>query len=279
MNKRVFNSDNVCHFVLLPERTFERDPDGTLRERSGSLSFRTYTDIAGVFGRKGAGVMYVDGIDQNGRPKGKNFTIGQSHNAFVVRKDQADVNEISMFDFIANSPFCLGSPNGTYVDDETAPDGKRQTNAYYKLMDSEGDAEIALDATERRAKAQLSAFTIDEDTLVEVAAIGLGLLGPPTKIMRHKVVEWSGKRPADYFEILESGDRLYRAIIRKAIAEGTLTVKGSLIYWNLELIGGDENAAIKYLLDNKDVLNALQEAVDLKATVKPKKGGNKKVKV
>ena len=129
MNKKAFNSDNFCHFVLLPERTFERDTDGSIRERSGSLSFRTYTDTAGVFGRQGAGVMYVETIDENGKPKGKNFTIGQSHNAFVVRKDQADVNQKTMYDFLANAPFCLGSPNGTYVADENAPDGRRQTNA------------------------------------------------------------------------------------------------------------------------------------------------------
>lgn len=271
-----FNTDKIHYFVLIPEVAAKVETDGPNTGKSkpaiGSIGFRTYTDRAGVFGRKGASVEYVTSRDDKGRDKGKYFTLDQAHNAFQVREGDTDVYDKSMFDFLKNSPFCEGSPNGTYA--TTLEGDKIQLDVKYRLMNTEADAEVALEASLNRAKAISSAGEIDDQTLLEVAAVGIGFHGKPDKIMRHKVVEWANKRPNDYFDTLNSGDRLVRALIRKAIADGIFQIKGSLIYWGNTMVGTDEDAAVKALVDDKELLEGLQEKVDLKAKAKienPKK--------
>lgn len=272
--KKPFNTDNYCHFVLLPEVQYEKDQDGQIRERTGTLSFSSYTDHTGAFGNQGAGVMYVQTKDKFNRDKGKVFSINSSRNAFVVHKGDKDMYQKSMFDFLSNSPFCEGSPNGDYLE---TPEGRIQVNVKYRLMDSAADAARALEATTRRSRAQLSAVEIDEQTLLEVAAIGIGFHGEPDDLMRHKVSEWAGRQPDSYFEVLESGDRLYRALVRVAISSGIFRTQGPMIYWNNLMVGTDEDGAVKHLIDNPDTLAALKEKVDLKVPEK-KKGVAKKTK-
>lgn len=267
-----FKSDNYKYYVLIPEVAYKMETDGPnagkLRPAIGSVGFSSYTDKAGVFGRKGAAVQYVVSRDNQGRDNGKYFTLSQSHNAFMVREGDTDIYGKSMDDFIANSPECEGSQNGTYVKD--ANGDTVQLNVKFRLMDNEADAEVALEASLNRSKAVLSASEIDDQTLSEVAAVGIGYHGNPDKLMRHKVVEWANKRPADYFEILNSGDRAVRALIRKGIAKGTLTVKHPLIYWENRMIGTDEDAAVKTFTDEPDLQKALTEAIGMIVDDKPK---------
>jgi hypothetical protein len=275
--KKAFNTSKTNYFVLLPEVLYKQETSGPNAGKMvpaiGSFSFRDYTDRTGALGRgTGVAVQYVVSKDDRGRDKGKFFTLSQSHNAFMVNDTDRDLYGTRMIEFIANSPFCEGSPNGSYKED--ANGNLVQTNVMYRLLNDEKDAEVALEASLNRSKAQLSANEIDEQTLLEVATIGIGYNGKPDKIMRHRVVEWAGKRPKDYFEVLNSGDRLVRALIRKAIADNIFTVKGELIYWASTLIGTDEDSAVKKLVDDKDLLSGLQEKVDLKiktAEDKPKK--------
>lgn len=266
-----FNSDKYHYFVLLPEVAYKQETDGLnagrIRPAIGSVGFRTYTDRAGVFGRKGGPVEYVISRDGQGRDKGKYFTLDQAHNAFMVRDGDADIYDKSMFNFIKNHPWCEDSPNGTYVNNEHGD--KVQIDVKFRLMNTEADAEIALEASINRSKAILSAGEIDEDTLVEVAAVGVGYHGKPDKLMRHKVVEWANKRPKDYFEVLNSGDRAIRALIRKGISDNVLQVKHPLIYWDNRMIGTDEDAAVKTLIDDPDTFEALSEKVKLRTKAEP----------
>jgi hypothetical protein len=88
--------------------------------------------------------------------------------------------------------------------------------------------------------------------------------------MRHKVVEWAGRRPEDYFKVLEAGDRLVRAIIRRGLATSILDRRGELIYWADLQIGTSEEKAIQFLLENEDIYGRLAEKVDLTAPEKSK---------
>lgn len=265
--KKYYNADKEHYFVLLEEVLYKVEnfgPNaGKVVQNMGPTSFRDYTDKKGVFGKTGVSVQYVISKDDLGRDRGKFFTLSQSHNAFKVNETDTDIYGKKMIEFIANHPWCEGSPNGDYVKDENGD--VIQVNVKYRLLNDEKDAEIALQASLNRSKAQLSANEIDEQTLVEVATIGLGMSGKPDKIMRHRVVEWAGKRPSDYFEVLNSGDRLVRALVRKAIADNIFTTKGELIYWGSTIIGTDEDAAVKKLLEEKDMMDALREKIDLKA--------------
>lgn len=267
-----FNQQKTYYFVLLPSVQYRQDTsyDGKIRDNFGQVSFRTYTDRAGALGRgTGQGVQYVVSKDDRGRDRGKNFTISQAHNALLVREADRDIYGTLMLDFIKNYPECEGSPNGDYITD--ADGNQIQLNVKFRLMNDDADAEVALQATLNRSKAQLSVLELDGQTLMEVAAIGLGMHGQPTDIMRFKVSEWAGKRPIDYFNILDSGDRLLRAIIRKAVNDGILTVRGELVYWGNQLLGSSEDNAIKFLMENKDTYDALMERVEFKAKVVEKR--------
>jgi len=255
-----FNQDNMVWFVLLPERQYAKDQNGNTINGFGQMSFTTYTDKVGIFGNPGRGVKYVQSRGDDGRDNGKNFTFSQSKNAFICRAEDKDVYGKSMVDFLKNHPNCQGSPNGNYR-------GSLQLDVVFKLLDTEGDAEVALEAKRNMARALDSVLKLDPQTLAEVASIGIAYHGTPNSIMLHRVSEWAEKRPLDYFNILNSGDRFLRAIIRKAVKEGVIQVRGTLHYWGEELLGGSEDAAIAYITNHPDAEQALREAVDLTAPI------------
>lgn len=250
--------------------------------------WRSYTDKVGAFGNPGSDVRYNDGAkDKQGVVIGKAFSLDQSHYKLMATDAQKDYDGKYLYIFFQNSPFCLGSPNGSYTNaegEEVYPHevenitknllklkaGElKQAGVKYKLMDDELDAQMALETGLKRAEAQISSSQIDEQTLAEIAALTVGLFGTPDKIMRHKVYEFAGRKPIDYFKLLESGDRAIRAVIRKALADGVFTQKGSVIFWDSTIMGNDENAVVAHLLGDASILKALQEKVDFKTDKKP----------
>jgi hypothetical protein len=253
-----------------------------------SYSFRAYTDRIGKFGNPGATVFFDDGTkDKQNRPIGKGFSVGQSHYKLQAREGQKDNEDKTLFDFFTYAPFCEGSPNGDYYDADGTPlsldfvkDRKKnieklrsgeikQINVKIKVLDDESDAELALETGLKRSEAQLNVGSLDEETLSEIAA-HIGEFGKPDKRMRLKVYEYAGKMPIDYFKILNAGDRGLRALVRKGLAEGVLTQKGTIIYWNETVMGSDENSAVKYLIDNPDAQKTLGENLNLKIDKKSK---------
>lgn len=257
--------------------------DRTMVAAGAGYSFRSYTDKSGVVtNNPGSVVIYDDGTkDKMGRPVGKGFSINQSHYKLMARDGQKDYNDLPLFTFFLNAPFCEGSPNGDYTDTEgnevpvedlldrksnlkRIKEGQiTQHNVKIKLLETELDAKIAVDTATKRAEAQISVVQIDEQTMSEVAAM-IGIFGKPDMIMKHKLLEFAGKRPLDYFKYLNSGDRGVRALIRKAISSGILTKKGELIYWEETVVGQSEDAAVAALLSDKDMMSSLQSKVDLK---------------
>lgn len=251
-------------------------------------SFRGYTDKAGVFGNPGAEAIFNDGTkNAQGRPIGKAFSVNQSHYKLQAREGQKDADEKALVDFFKNAPFCLGSPNGDYTDAEGGfvdleevkniaqnlvklKTGELiQHNVKIKLMDDELDAKMAFETGVKRVEAQMSVAQIDDETLTEIAAM-IGEFGKPDKSMRLKVFEFAGKRPLDYFRHLESGDRSIRAVIRKGLADGVLTQKGPVIYWETTPMGHSEDAIVSALLADASQLKALKEKLDFKSDKKTK---------
>ncbi len=284
--------NQIYNFVLI---------DRTLFANGGRYTLRTYTDRAGVFKNPGAGIFYDDGTINpfKGTKAGKPFTLDQNHYNIQAREGQADFKGLKLIDFLLNAGECWGSPNGTYqygeggnVPDEEIASLKRdeietrletgefkQIGAKFKLMNTDKDAEIALEAAELRNKAESSALGIDDQTLEEIASL-LGVFGPPGKLMKKKVLDYAAKRPADYFKLLNSGDRPIRAIIRKSIADGTFSKRGQVIMWEETVIGANEDDAVSKLMSDKAMLEALQGKAELNTEVKvPKKGGRPPKKV
>lgn len=262
--KKPFNSNNLTYFVLTGIGLEKIN-------RGGTHSMSTYVDYAGAFGSPGATIRYVTSRDDRGRDKGKYFTWSESHRRFVVREGERDINGITQYDFLKNAPECEGSPNGTY-----SPDGT-QTNILYREMNTAKDAEVALEADQVRILAQANALALEPTVLAEVAA-HIGVFAskddPGNLQMKVRVVDWAGKHPADYWTVLNSGDREVRAVIRKAIADSILSVKGTIIMWEETVIGADENAAVSKLMNDPAMFSALKEKIDFKGV--PRKVGRPK---
>ena len=273
------NLNNVYDFVCV---------DREMVARGGSFSFRQYVDKVGAFGTPGSEIFFDDGSqDKRGRLCGKGFSLNQSHYNLQAREGQVDYQKRELKDFFLNAPFCEGSPNGQY----STVDGKQlnraelidrskllsriklgeviQVGAKIRLKEDALDAKLKLSVGKRRAEAQVSAGEIDEITLTEIASL-IGYFGEPDDLMRDYVFEFAGKKPIDYFELLNSGDRGLRALIRKGIQDGVLTAKGPSVYWNKELIGANEDAAVSRLQSDKVVFDALNEEAGIKID-KPKK--------
>lgn len=248
--------------------------DRELAAKGGLSAFCSYTDTEGVFGNPGSGVQYVTGRDEKGRDIGKWFKMDQSHYNFMVREGEKDVYGKSQYDFLANAPMCEGSKNGTYTGEG---DDRTQIGVLFKLMNTDRDAEIAMKAARRKVEAESSAMNVDDETLIELAA-HIGYFDNPGELMRHRVYQWAGKKPEDYFSVLKSGDRAVRAIIRKSLQEGIFTQKGEVIMWASTVIGSNENDAVGFLLREKDIMDALQEKVQLGVNIVVKsKPGPKKI--
>lgn len=274
------NLDAVYDFVCV---------DRDMVAKGGSFSFRQYTDKMGAFGVPGADVFFDDGSqDKRGKLCGKGFSLNQSHYNLQAREGQIDYQKKSLKDFFSFAPFCEGSPNGVYFtadgksltrkelfDRDTLLNRLRsgevsQQGVRIRLKEDARDAKIKLDVGKRRAEAQVSAANLDDATLKEVSSL-IGYFGEVDDLMRDKVFEYAGKKPVDYFTILQSGDRAVRAIIRKSVKDGTLKEKGTAIYWGNELLGGNEDAAVGRLESDKVILDELQESSGLKTNVKVKK--------
>lgn len=274
MEIRKYDANHFTWFVAVGEGLAKVN-DG------GSISFRNYIDNAGVIktdkfpdgGRRGQLIQYVTTRTESGKDVGKWFTLDESRRRFQTRDSDVDVNGLSLYDFFKNSPSCEGSPNGDYV---TEGGITLQRGVDFRELNTDKDAEIALQAESQRLEAKSSAYKLDDATMQEVASF-IGYWGAPGSKMKLTVLEYAEKRPSDYFKILNAGDRGVRAIIRKALADGLFTKKGQIIYWETTLIGGDEDQAVTTLLNDPQMLDVLQKKVDLgteaKALAPKKKGG------
>lgn len=259
-----FNSKpaDQVHFVVTGE-FLEVVYDG------GSVALTIgYNDYAGAIkdntstsNQKGRYIEYVTTRDENQRDKSKRFRFTEDLRRFLTRKSDVDLYGRSQYEFLKNHPACEGSPNGNYEKDEFG--NKVQTGIVFKEMDEAKDARVALDAEKAVSDAKTSALNLDDETLQEVANI-IGYYGPVDEIMQLRVVEHAGKRPTEYNQILTSGTRIYRAVLRKALSEGLLTKKGTIIMFGETLIGADEDDAVAKLIKDKDMLKALSDKVNIK---------------
>lgn len=273
MSIRNFNSNSTSWFVLVGEGLEKVS-------RGGTHSFRGYTDHANAHKQGvGAYIEYVTSTDQNGRKKGKWFVMDESRRKFQVREGEQDINQITQYDFLKFCPDCEGSPNGAYVDVNGV---QVQQGIMFRELNSAADAAIALEADSKRVNAQAECLKLDPQTLQELAA-HIGVFGQPDKLMLSKVFEWVGRRPDDFKQLLNSGDRTLRAVVKKALADGILSQKGELIYWGSTLVGADEDAAIATLARDKQMYDVLAAKINLQEPAKipfstpanPKKRGPK----
>lgn len=269
-NKQRYRSVPFSQFVVVGQFNETVFNGGTVgisvgySDHAGAVKDRQYPS-----GEQGRFVQYVLSKDDKGRDVPKRFKFTESLRRFMTRPSDVDIYGKSQYEFLKNHPSCEGSPNGHYEEDDKG--NRVQVGIQFRELNTAKDAEVALQADKLRVKAETSVLNLDEQTLTEVANI-LGIYGEPDSLMRLRVAEWSRKQPAEYMELLESGDRALRAIVRRALNEGIFTKQGTLIKWETVLLGSDENHAIATINSNPEMLQALQEVlgIELPAASKEK---------
>lgn len=219
---------------------------------------------------EGKVVKYIKTRTYDGKEIPQYFRFDTSFKRLQSREHDKDFFGVSQIEFLKNYPTCEGSPYGTYQEDENGR--KVQVGVEFRIMNEAQDARVALEADRLVTRAKSDALALDEETLSEIGAL-IGVYGAPDDMMRFRVVEYAGKRPNDYFNLLATGDRAVRAIVRKAKDQGVFKQKGTSYYWEETLIGADEDGAVTTLLKDRQMIDALQDRLGLKADIQTEKKG------
>jgi len=251
-NLRNFDSNQFIWFIAVGD-CLKKINDG------GTHSFKGYTNKS-----DGSYQEYIASKDNKGIPRPKWFTFDESRRRFQVRETDRDLNGVSQYDFLKNSPDCEGSPNGHYV----GPDDNRvQIGVSFREFNPAKDAKVSLEADMLRIRAMSDVVQQPKNVLLELGAF-IGAFGEADEYMLTKVIAWVEKRPGDYFRLLHSGDRAIRALVKKALADGLFTTKGQIIYWADSVVGHDEDSAVAAIMRDPNMLEALKKKVNLQDKAK-----------
>jgi hypothetical protein len=212
-------------------------------------------------GSKGRYVEYIGSKDAKGIDKAKRFRFDQSIGRIQTRPSDTDIYGKSQYHFLKNHPECEGSPNGIYEEDGQG--NKIQVGVTFRELNSAKDAKQALLSDKLRNKAESAALALEGGSVLEEIANINGYFGDIDDFMLLKVVEYAKKNPAEFLSTLESEDRTYKALVKKALSEKLFRMNGPMIKWDNLIVGNDELDAIAYLRKNKDMVKALQEKLGI----------------
>ena len=211
-----------------------------------SYGFTTYTDA--ITGRTQG---YVVGKDDKGNPIYKKWRFNlDSQRQIRVHKDESDINGQSALEFLRNSPECLKSKNGHVVQGG-------QVLVYFKEVNEEGDAELALESRELSIRAQNIALNLKGQELIDTGAI-LGLFGAKEKALRLRIMDYASNFPKKFLDIVEDPTAKVRALVEKAINAGVFSEDGRQIKWETKLVGADKDDAITTILKDEKLRKAVE---------------------
>ncbi len=226
--------------------------------------FSTYQDKVGaVLDKDGVGypgkvVSIYYQLDKNNKPIPYFFSMSMRDRVLKVEKDKTDMYGVSVVEYLRNSPECKGSPNGNYSDVEN-PDS--QTGVFFKEMNEEADARVALDAKDYRRNAENLAAGLSLEEVYEVNAL-LGQFKKGETFARHYILEVAGNKPDIFMRAYENPQRKALALIKKGISKGILKTQGSVVIWAKTTVGLDELDAAANIQKDKKMIEALEKAVN-----------------
>jgi len=211
-----------------------------------SYGFMTYRD-----GRTGLTKGFIIGKDAKGNPIYKKWRFNNdSMRQIRVHKDEVDLEGQNAIEFLRNSPECMGSENGSFVNGE-------QVLVYFKELNQAKDAELALESRELSWKAQGAALALKGEELFDFAAL-IGVFTKDAAIARHRVVDYASNFPKKMLEYVDDPARKVKALIKKAINSSVFQVDGKQIKWEGKLIGADEDEAVTNVLKDEKLKKAVE---------------------
>lgn len=232
-----FNADNYVKFAL-----------NTAIE--GSWGFTSYTDLEGNSYRA------IQGFLSPGVPR--NYDVYWSTTERIRRvpankkiKVLRNGDETTMLEveYMKNHPCCAESPNN-----------HPQQAILFKVLDPIKDAEISVSRRKRQNDAVNKAFALEGKELDDMATL-LGVFVDDPMFKLDRVSEFAKQDPELFFKYYESGDKSVRATLRKALSLNKLKKVGEAIFWEKESLGGNEDQAVAYLVQNPEKLEALNALI------------------
>lgn len=210
-----------------------------------SYGFATYTDSKGD-------VKFIESRkDKNNDPIPRRFKFTQSQRTLRVHKDKEHI-----ISFLRNHPLCEGSPNAN------------NKPPMFKEMNQGKDAQVGIDAMTNSVKAQTAALELEGAELKSVGAL-CGSFADSEEILKYHVMRYAASDPdtfmAHYTSVKnKGGDGHIRALIKKGLTPdvNVLTKKGTVIYWNDEMLGADEDEAVGKISKTKGMKEALSKAIN-----------------
>lgn len=220
------------------------------RDIRGSWGFTSYQDTDGNWYKA------INGYDTKNVPRAWNVNFSPSELIYRVGKKQKvmvlinnEVKEMPLAEYVRKCSFCEGSPNHRGV-------------SMFKEIDEEKDAGILIDAKRTRKLANDAAFELESKPkeLAEIAQL-IGEFRDAKDLQFAAVIQFADHDPRTFLEIAKSPDRKVRALIKKGLSTGELLEKGKLITWKNEVLGSDEDSAIQKLMQEPDMLKAVELAI------------------
>jgi len=214
--------------------------------RNPSYGFSTYGDS-----KTGMPVGYIKGYDKQGQPLYEYWQFNyDSQRIKRVHKDQKDKTGLSAVEFLRNSPACVGSINGDYVNDI-------QTGFFYKEINEAKDARDAVDSRRLVIEAESKALQLKGAELEDIAAY-IGVFDPSPEVLQHRVLDFSSNAPKKFLELLGDPSIKVRALIRRAIIGGVIKKEGLIHMWDAKMLGANEDEAVSMLIKDEKLKKAVE---------------------
>lgn len=220
------NKKTVTFVSLLPKRA--------------SNTFYVYYD------EDGTKHQLVQGIDKDGIDIPYRFKLGRDKRFITVPINKRDIYNNSYVEFLRNHPLNQNAPGAS-----SAP--------WFKELDSDKDAEIALESYKLRHEAETLALGLSEGEREEVYKV-MGISGEE-KVKFHKLMQYASKNCSDFIEIVNDPNRKAKSIFKSAYANKIITKRGFVYRYQDTHIGNDEDKAIAKIAEDKDLREILEKAL------------------
>jgi hypothetical protein len=227
----MYNFDNFVYFVLLRPSNPHYGFAGGYNDLDGNLQ------------------MIVDKLDDKGRPVPRYFKFSKKERTIRIPKKQQDSRGNNVADFLRNHPECKGSVNNT---------GQA---IWFKEINEDKDSGLAVEAKKARIEAENVAVSLKGQDLVDVAAL-CGLFNSKPNAMMHRVLEVAGNDPEAFMDIINDPAIKTKSLLRRGIRLELIKQKGTLLVWENTTLGVDENDAVRNLLSDAILYNAVEALID-----------------
>lgn len=203
--------------------------------------------FTGYVDNKGEIKQYILSYDKNGQPIPFRWRFDQNHRVLKIHKEQKDRTGQLAVDYLKNCPECKDSPNSRGVH-------------FFKVMDTEVDAQIALDVTQLKVEAMNIALTIKDQEYQDLLVM-VGILTGKEGEKRFRLVDMAQNEPAKFMKAYNDPTRKLRALVRRAVSTGVFEKNGTMILWEGKVFASNEDEAIEKISQEPKLLKAIESNI------------------